>query len=142
MRELDVKIIRDKVAEMSVRANYHLPLDIVKKIDEAAERDADSSRDILNIIQKNIKIAGEDKFPLCQDTGLACVFLEIGCISSINRMSLSLRFVNMAARSPALSIAGPDVILMSTPSSFEIMCRWRCRKVRRPPVPTDRGASA
>lgn len=78
MRELDVKIIRDKVAEMSVRANYHLPLDIVKKIDEAAERDAGSSRDILNIIQKNIKIAGEDKFPLCQDTGLACVFLEIG----------------------------------------------------------------
>lgn len=81
MRELDVKIIRDKVAEMSVRANYHLPLDIVKKIDEAAERDAGSSRDILNIIQKNIKIAGEDKFPLCQDTGLACVFFgnRAGC---------------------------------------------------------------
>ena len=79
MREIDVKIIEDKIAELCIEANHYLGNDlkscISRKLDEESWPVA---KDILSSIEENIAIAEEGVFPLCQDTGMACVFLEIG----------------------------------------------------------------
>lgn len=79
MREIDVKIIEDKIAELCIEANHYLGDDlkscISRKLDEESWPVA---KDILSSIEENIAIAEEGVFPLCQDTGMACVFLEIG----------------------------------------------------------------
>ena len=79
MRNVDVSLIRDKVAEMCVAANHDLGADVKKCISAmAAEETWPVARDMLASIEENIAIAEEGVFPLCQDTGMACVFLEIG----------------------------------------------------------------
>ena len=79
MREIDVRLIEDKIAELCVEANHYLSSDLkacmTKMLDE---EDWPVAREMLKSIQKNIEIAEEGVFPLCQDTGMACVFLEIG----------------------------------------------------------------
>ena len=79
MREIDVRLIEDKIAELCVEANHYLSSDhkacMTKMLDE---EDWPVAREMLKSIQKNIEIAEEGVFPLCQDTGMACVFLEIG----------------------------------------------------------------
>jgi len=79
MRELDVTMIRDAVAEMVQEVNHTLSPDILRAISGAAgcERNERAAY-ILGKIEENIRIAGEEHIPLCQDTGLACVFLEVG----------------------------------------------------------------
>ena len=79
MREIDVKIIENKVAELCIETNHHLGEDVKSCICGMAESESwDVAKEILGHIEENIKIAEEGVFPLCQDTGLACVFLEIG----------------------------------------------------------------
>ncbi len=79
MRELDVKEITEAVSKLSIETNIHLSDDVRCRITMMRERETDEgAKDILETIEKNIKIAGEDDIPLCQDTGLACVFLDIG----------------------------------------------------------------
>lgn len=79
MREIDVKLIEDKIAQMCIEANHYLSDDIKECINRKKEEESwPVARGILKSIQENIKIAEEGVFPLCQDTGMACVFLEIG----------------------------------------------------------------
>ena len=79
IREIDVKLIEDKIAEMCIDANYYLENDIKRCIDEKYEAESWSvAKNILESIKENIEIAEEGEFPLCQDTGMACIFLEIG----------------------------------------------------------------
>ncbi len=79
MRELDVKEITGAVARASVGTNLFLPDDVERAIDRFFENESDEgAKSILGMIKENIKTAGEERIPLCQDTGLACVFLEIG----------------------------------------------------------------
>lgn len=79
MRELDVKRIEDKIAELCIEANHYLGTDVKQCIAGKLEEEPwPVAQEILKSIQENIEIAEEGVFPLCQDTGMACVFLEIG----------------------------------------------------------------
>lgn len=79
MREIDVKAIKDKIAELCIEANHYLGEDLKSCISQKlSEESWPVAKDILASIEENIGIAEEGVFPLCQDTGMACVFLEIG----------------------------------------------------------------
>lgn len=79
MRELNVTEITKTVAEMYVRANYFLGEDVRACISECAAREESQlACDVFARLEENLEIAAEGVFPICQDTGMACVFLEIG----------------------------------------------------------------
>lgn len=79
MRTLDVKEITEAVAMMAKQTNHFLSEDVKCAIEKHAEYEPWLvAKDVLEKIEENIRIAEEGVLPLCQDTGLACVFLEIG----------------------------------------------------------------
>lgn len=78
MRELDVSIISEKIKELAIQTNYNLSDDVIRQINNARADETGIASDILDVISDNIKIASTENIPLCQDTGLACVFMEIG----------------------------------------------------------------
>lgn len=79
MREIDVKLIKNKIKELCIDANTYLPSDITNALDLCHKNeDGALAKEILGDIIKNYTLAQERKIPICQDTGLACVFLEIG----------------------------------------------------------------
>lgn len=79
MREIDVGIITKTVEELCIDANYNLPADVKKVLEEAVKKEESPlGKEILQDILKNAKIARCDDVPICQDTGLAVVFLELG----------------------------------------------------------------
>lgn len=79
MRELDVTNITTAVKEMVIDANYHLSPDMKKALDDntLSER-SPLGKSILTQLQKNLEIADADKIPICQDTGMAVVFIKVG----------------------------------------------------------------
>ena len=83
MRELDAGVITQAVQRLCIQANTRLPQDVKDTI-AAARRAEDWSvaQDILDKIIENYSIGGDT--PICQDTGMACVFLEIGQDVHIN----------------------------------------------------------
>ena len=79
MRELDVSVVRDAVARLCVAANTRLPEDVKKAIDEfRSKEDWAIAKGVLENIVENYMIADSGNVPICQDTGMACVFLEVG----------------------------------------------------------------
>lgn len=79
MRTINVNVITENVKEMCIEANHFLSADMVCALDRAAkEEQAPLGRQILEQLEENLKIAGEDMIPICQDTGMAVIFLEIG----------------------------------------------------------------
>ena len=79
MRTLNVGEITDNIKEMCIEANHFLSEDMVCAMGEAAEAEKSPlGRQILGQLQENMRIAGEDMIPICQDTGMAVVFLDIG----------------------------------------------------------------
>ena len=83
IREIDSQIITDAVAEMCIEANTVLPDDVKQAIENArAAEDGAVACDVLDKIIENYNIAGD--VPICQDTGMACVFLELGQDVHIN----------------------------------------------------------
>ncbi|MBQ4549938.1 MAG: fumarate hydratase [Oscillospiraceae bacterium] len=79
MRELDVSVIRDAVARLCVEANTRLPEDVRAAIrDFQTREDWGIARGVLDQIVENYQIAHRENVPICQDTGMACVFLEVG----------------------------------------------------------------
>ncbi len=79
MRELDSKVIRDNIKEMCIEANLTLSRDMGDAIDRAEkEETSDLGKRIIGQLQENLKIAKEEKIPICQDTGMAVVFIEVG----------------------------------------------------------------
>ena len=79
MRELDVSVIRDTVARLCIEANTHLPEDVKTAIRAFQEKeDWAIARGVLDQIVENFCIADEEHVPICQDTGMACIFLEVG----------------------------------------------------------------
>ena len=79
IREINVSEITAAVKEMCIQANHFLSPDMDKALKAAtANEESPLGKKILNQLQENLKIAGEDMIPICQDTGMACVFLEIG----------------------------------------------------------------
>ena len=79
MRNIDVADITRNIKEMCIEANHFLSGDMAAVMKEAAQAEkASLGRQILCQLQDNLKIAGEDMIPICQDTGMAVIFLEIG----------------------------------------------------------------
>ncbi|MBR4529952.1 MAG: fumarate hydratase [Lachnospiraceae bacterium] len=79
MRELSVNRIADAIARLCIEANEYLPDDVRRAIDVCYDaEDHDGARGILDTIRENYRIAEAQHMPVCQDTGMACVFLEIG----------------------------------------------------------------
>lgn len=79
MRTVQVSEITRNIKEMCIEANHFLSEDMKKALEQAKEKEeAPLGRQILGQLEENLKIAGEDMIPICQDTGMAVVFLEIG----------------------------------------------------------------
>ena len=79
MRELDVSVIRNTVARLCIEANTKLPEDVQAAIrDFQTREDCCVARGVLDQIVENFTIADRENVPICQDTGMACVFLEVG----------------------------------------------------------------
>lgn len=79
MREVNVSIITDNIKEMCIEANHFLT-DDMKNVFENAVKNEESAlgKQVLGQLEENLKIAGEDMIPICQDTGMAVVFINIG----------------------------------------------------------------
>ena len=79
MREIQVSAITETVARLCVSANRHLPADVQEAITRArAVEQWAPAQEILDRIRENYQIAANNEVAICQDTGMACVFLEIG----------------------------------------------------------------
>lgn len=78
MRELDLLLVSKKVEELFIKANKSLPCDIADALLTAQHNEQGTAKSALNIINQNIIAAKELNIPICQDTGLAVVFLEVG----------------------------------------------------------------
>ena len=79
MREISAKDITQAVRRLCIEANCHLPADMKKRIEYCRDQeDWPQAREILDRIMENYRIADAGEQPICQDTGMACVFLKIG----------------------------------------------------------------
>jgi fumarate hydratase subunit alpha len=79
MREIHVEEIRDNVAQICIDAAYNLNDDVLTAFDRAIETEvAPGAKEIIELLKENARIAKEDHIPLCQDTGIAIFFVEIG----------------------------------------------------------------
>lgn len=79
MREVNVSKISDTVKMLCIDANYYLSEDMRRRFSEAKEKETfPVAQNIIEIIMKNADIAANEKMPMCQDTGMAVIFLEIG----------------------------------------------------------------
>ena len=79
MRSVDVSIVTRNIKEMCIQANHFLSEDMDIAMKKAVEtEEAPLGKQILTQLQEKLKIAGEDMIPICQDTGMAVVFIEVG----------------------------------------------------------------
>ena len=79
MRELNVDVITNTVENLCIESNYFLPRDVKKALEDAVlKEESPVGRDTLLDILKNAEIAERNQVPICQDTGLTVVFVELG----------------------------------------------------------------
>lgn len=79
MKTIHVDQITSTIKEMCIEANHFLSEDMKCALDTAKETEkAPLGKQILGQLQENLSIAGEDMIPICQDTGMAVIFMEIG----------------------------------------------------------------
>ena len=78
MRRINVETITQNIKEMCIEANHFLSPDMKKVFDEAAaSEESPLGRQILGQLEENLCIAGEEMIPICQDTGMAVVFIKV-----------------------------------------------------------------
>ena len=79
VRNVDVELLTKNIKEMCIKANHYLAPDMEKAMREACEKESKPlAKQILGQLLENLDIAGKDMIPICQDTGMAVVFLKIG----------------------------------------------------------------
>jgi fumarate hydratase subunit alpha len=79
MREIHVDEIRDNVAQICIEAAYNVSDDVMTAFDRAQETETvPAAKEIIGLLKENARIAREERIPLCQDTGIAIFFVEIG----------------------------------------------------------------
>ena len=79
IREIDVSVLRDAVARLIVEANYNIPDDVLQALRDAAVREESPlGRQTLEQLVRNYEIAAAERLPVCQDSGVAVVMLEMG----------------------------------------------------------------
>lgn len=89
MRTISTDEIIKNIKEMCIEANYYLSYDMKDKIDHACQvEESPLGRQILSQLEENMQIAESSQIPICQDTGMAVVFLKIGQDVHIEGMNL------------------------------------------------------
>ncbi len=89
MRTLHTDVIINTIKEMCIQANLSLTDDVKQALDNAKQKEqSPTGIQILNQLEKNLVIASEDCIPICQDTGMAIVFLEVGQDVHITGMNI------------------------------------------------------
>lgn len=79
MRDINVEIITENIKEMCIEANHFLSDDMKECLNNACKTEkSELGKKVLNSLQENLQIAEEDMIPICQDTGMAIVFMKIG----------------------------------------------------------------
>ena len=79
IRTINTNIIIQNIKEMCIEANHFLSADMDFALKQAVENEkSELGKKILNQLQDNLQIAAEDMIPICQDTGMAVIFLEVG----------------------------------------------------------------
>lgn len=79
MRTVSVETITENIKEMCVEANHFLSEDMKKVFEKAVtEEEAPLGKQILGQLEENLEIAGNDMIPICQDTGMAVIFIKVG----------------------------------------------------------------
>ena len=79
MRTITAAAITDTVARLCIQANTHLPEDIVAALDRRRKEEPwPLAKETLDLLWDNMELAGQRQLPICQDTGMACVFVELG----------------------------------------------------------------
>ncbi len=79
MREIDVKEVTKAVNELCIEANHELSPDMEKALLDASEKEESPlGKQIFNQLKENLDIAGRDRIPICQDTGMAVFFIKVG----------------------------------------------------------------
>ena len=79
MRNIQVDIITENIKEMCIEANYYLSEDMKKVFNQAVEDEKSMlGKQILNQLKENLDIASNDMIPICQDTGMAVIFIKVG----------------------------------------------------------------
>lgn len=79
MRTISADVIAENIKEMCIEANHYLSEDMRQALSQASETERSPlGKQILGQLDDNLKIAGKDMIPICQDTGMAVIFVEIG----------------------------------------------------------------
>lgn len=79
MRELNVSVVENTVRDLCIKANIHLPKNLEKRIYEAANEEISPvGKGVFDDLKANIKSAVNENIPICQDTGMAVIFAEVG----------------------------------------------------------------
>ena len=79
MRSVKTEEITRQIREMCIEANHFLSPDMKEVFDQAVKKEESPlGRQILNQLEENLKIAGEEMIPICQDTGMAVIFIKVG----------------------------------------------------------------
>ena len=79
MRKIEAEIIKKKVKELFLRANYHIGEDVLNALKEAREGEvSEVGCSVLDMLIENYKIASREEIAICQDTGLAVLYVEMG----------------------------------------------------------------
>ena len=79
LREINVSELTEIISKMCINANHFLSDDMKKALYDACDNESSPiGKDILSQLKENLEIAGNDMIPICQDTGMAVIFLEIG----------------------------------------------------------------
>ena len=79
IRNIDTKIITENIKEMCIEANHYLSKDMEKALKKASEtEESELGKKILGQLMDNLDIADKEMIPICQDTGMAVIFMEIG----------------------------------------------------------------
>ena len=90
MRKIESETIVNEVAKMCIEANYNLGCDIYNKINAVSEtEESPIGRDVLKKLIQNADIAKKESIPICQDTGMAVFFVEIGNEVIVEDMTLN-----------------------------------------------------
>jgi len=79
MREIKINQIKNEIKRLFLQANYHINQDLMKLLQQAQRKETSPiGKYVLNMIIENNKIASREEVPICQDTGLAVVFVDVG----------------------------------------------------------------
>ena len=79
MREIDVAVLTEEISKLCIEATHFLTKDMEEAFEEAVQKESyPLAKEILLQLQENLDIAGKEMIPICQDTGMAVLFVEVG----------------------------------------------------------------